>query len=867
MHKMLPVLFISSCTLCAGQSNLTPPDNSTQLAPTIPPATTAPSADKLKVPNLTEPRAESNEVAAPRPSSRIIGPITTKTDFELFAEDAAGRSLPVYGRSLFDEVPSTFAPLDHIPVPANYVIGPGDELLIQVWGRIDLKSRTTVDRDGQISLPKVGTLSVAGLRYEQLEGYLRSSIANLYKDFELNVTLGRLRSIQVYVFGSARQPGAYTVSSLSTLVNGLFDSGGPSATGTMRHIQLLRNDHLVADFDVYDLLRKGDKSHDVQLLPGDVIYIPPAGPQIAMIGSVNEPGIYELKFNDETIASALKDAGGLTSLAEADRILLERIENRRRRWVDEFALDVSGLQRVLKDGDILRIFPISPRFENAVTLRGNVAQPGRYAWHEGMRISDLIPSRNSLITRDYWNLQNHLFQPEAPHPFANPRTDRIINPCVDPSTSPRLDQSVNSRMDQSASPRADQLVKPRSDQFGNPCTDQFGNPLSGQIGNERTDQLGNQRTDQTDQLGNQRADQAVQFGKQRPDHFDNQRADQFNNQRTDRFGISGTSTIATIAANSAEINWEYAVIERLDEQDLSTRLIPFRLASVVDNPASSDNQVLKAGDVITIFSRADLDLPMEKHASFIRIGGEVNAPGVYRIDAGDTLRKAVERAGGLTPHSYLYASTFTRVSTRHAQEEQLKQSTEQMQKELVSRYATATPANGQTAADQQVQLGLQQSALAQLSAIKPTGRVVLAMKPSAATIRDIPDFPLEDGDTFYIPPRLSTVQVAGAVYNTNSFRYQSGKTLVAYLNDAGGPTREADRKRIFVIRADGTVISRQSKSTHMHNDFEKLRLLPGDAIVVPERIRTSGAMKEVMNFAQLISSSALTAALIGTAVP
>jgi len=175
------------------------------------------------------------------PSYKAAAPITTRTEFEIFAEDEAGHSLPVFGRKLFDEAPTTFAPLDRIPVPANYVLGPGDELLIHVWGKIDLDTRATVDRNGQIFVPTIGALTVAGLPYEQLQSFLRSAFAKLYKDFDLNVTLGQLRSIQVFVLGSARQPGVYTISSLSTLVNALFASGGPSATGTMRHIQLRRD--------------------------------------------------------------------------------------------------------------------------------------------------------------------------------------------------------------------------------------------------------------------------------------------------------------------------------------------------------------------------------------------------------------------------------------------------------------------------------------------------------------------------------------------------------------------------------------------------------------------------------------------------
>ena len=278
------------------------------------------------------------------PQYRIVGPLTTKSDFERFAEDGTGHRLAVYGRRLFDEVPTTFAPVERVPVPADYVLGPGDELLIRAWGKIDLDSRVTVDRNGQVYLPRIGTLNVAGLRYDQLEGYLHAAISALFKDFELNVALGQLRSIQIFVLGSARQPGAYTVGSLSTLVNALFASGGPSATGSMRHIQLRRGNQVLAEFDMYDLVQKGDKSHDVPLLPGDVIYIPPIGAQIAISGHVNQPGIYELK-GETTVAAALEGAGGLTSLAGAERVLLERIENHSTRRVEEFPLDASGLAK------------------------------------------------------------------------------------------------------------------------------------------------------------------------------------------------------------------------------------------------------------------------------------------------------------------------------------------------------------------------------------------------------------------------------------------------------------------------------------------------------------------------------------------
>jgi protein involved in polysaccharide export with SLBB domain len=588
----------------------------------------------------------------------------------------------------------------------------------------------------------------------------------------------------------------------------------------MRHIQLRRGGQTLTEFDLYDLIQKGDKSHDVRLLPGDVIYYSPIGAQIAISGDINEPGIYELK-GDTTVGAALLGAGGVTSLADAERVLLERIENHSSREIEEFALDSSGQGRLLRDGDLLRVFPLSPKFKNAVTLRGNVAQPGLYPWKEGMRISDLIPSRSFLVTRDYWNLENHLIPRISAHPFGNPQADQLRN--------------------QQKSP------------YGDLSTDQYGNPQSDQYGNAQSDQYGNA---QSDQYSNARAGQSGIMRTNQPDY---QSYDPTENLRT--------PIIDTVGKTSAEINWEYALIERLDERDLSTRLIPFNLAGALGNVTSPDNQYLKAGDVVTIFSRADLELPMDKHALFIRVSGEVNAPGVFRVNSGGTLRDVVEQAGGLTPHSYLYASIFTRVSARQAQEKQIEQSTEQMQRELTSKFANAVPQAGQTGADQKAQLAMQQSALAKLTSIKPTGRVVLDMKPRFATIADIPDFTLEDGDTFYIPPQLSTVQVAGAVYNANAFRYQPGKRLKAYLNDAGGATREADQKRIYLIRADGTVVSRQSRNTHSHGSYENLTLLPGDAIVVPEKLRVSNGLQNFANYAQIISGFAMTGAVLATVLP
>ncbi len=545
----------------------------------------------------------------------------------------------------------------------------------------------------------------------------------------------------------------------------------------------------MSDFDIYDLLQKGDKSHDVQLLPGDVIFIPTVGPQVAISGSVNVPGIYELR-GETSVGAAIESAGGLTGLAATERVMLERIDNHSVREVEEFSLDAVGLARLLHDGDLLRIYPISPKFENAVTLQGSVGQPGRYAWKQGMRVSDLIPSRESLVTREYWNRANYIAPTDPKHQFG-------LSP---------------------------------ADQSSDPAADPYGEAGASQPGDMHKDQFGIFST--------------ARDAKLDPDRPDNAAADVADD----------------VGKNSAEINWEYAVIERLDDRDLSTQLIPFRIGSAIDNPASSDNLALKAGDIITIFSRSSLELPIDKHASFVRLSGEVGAPGIYRIKPGETLRDVVEQAGGLTPHSYLYASQLTRVSTREAQEAQLKKYIEQMRKELFAQNMSAS--SGAAGSEQTMQLALQQSLVADLSSVKPTGRIVLKMRPASETVEDIPYFTLEDGDAFYVPPTENTVEVSGAVYNESAYRYERGKRARAYLNDAGGPTRNADTKRAFVIHADGSVLSRQSENAYTHGSFDKLVLRPGDALVVPPKLKSSFNMQSLSNWAQLASSAAVTAATV-----
>jgi protein involved in polysaccharide export with SLBB domain len=334
------------------------------------------------------------------------------TEFQKFAATTTGQILPIYGANLFRTVPSTFAPLDLTPVPPDYVLGPGDELRIRVWGQVNFQSNVRVDRAGEIYMPvpQVGPVHVAGLPYSELDGRLRQAVGRVYKNFDLAVDVGRIRAIQVYVAGAARRAGVYTVSSLSTLIDALFASGGPSVQGSLRHIQVRRGAETVTDFDLYSFLIRGDKSKDIKLLGGDVIYIPPVGPQAAVVGSVRNPAIYELK-EDESLADLIADAGGASATASQARVSIERIEEHNERRAMEVAYDTTGLATKVRQGDLIRVFSIVPKYSQTVTLRGNTANPGRFAWHPGMRVSELIPDKDSLITRNYWWRRSQLGLP------------------------------------------------------------------------------------------------------------------------------------------------------------------------------------------------------------------------------------------------------------------------------------------------------------------------------------------------------------------------------------------------------------------------------------------------------------------------
>jgi polysaccharide biosynthesis/export protein len=665
------------------------------------------------------------------------------TDFQQLIASSVGDVLPIYGANLFRNVPTTFAPVDHISIPADYVIGPGDQILVRGWGQLSLNVRAKVDRSGSIFIPEVGNFYVAGLKYDQLQPFLKAQVGRVFQNFELSVSLGELRSIDVFVMGQARRPGRYTISSLSTITNAIFVSGGPSPAGSMRRIQLKRGSQVVVEFDLYDLLLKGDKSKDALLSPGDVIFIPPVGPQIAVSGRVHVPAIFELKTETD-LAEALRLAGGLSETALGDKVWIERIDQRHSRRIEEVSLDYNGMSHLMKHGDLVTVDSVSPKFENSVTLRGNVARPGRYVWHQDMRVSDLIPDRDFLLTRDYWKQQNQV------------------------------------------------VYKAKVE------------------------------------------------------------------------GTRGETLQTDVKQNAPEINWDYAVVQRTDPVTLSTKLLPFNLAQALLHHDNDNDLLLKAGDIITIFSQADLEVPKAERTKFIRLEGEFKAAGLYLVEPGQRLHDLIEKAGGFAPDAYLYAGVFTRESVRVVQQERLEMMVASMQRDIFRQSAamSLTAKTPDEALAAKNALETQRAALDQLRLLKPDGRIVLDLPPAVHSADEIPNLALEDGDRFFVPSRPAVVSVIGDVYNQGAFLQRNGKTVSAYLQNAGGPTVNADKSREFIYRANGTVISKTTTSHLWTGGFDTLRLQAGDTVVVPEQTNKGAFLRSFKDWSQILANFGLAAAAI-----
>jgi protein involved in polysaccharide export with SLBB domain len=755
-----------------------------------------------------------------------------ETEFQQMVADSAGRPLPLFGQSLFIRPPSTFAPMDLLPVSNDYLIGPGDELQIKIWGQVEADLRAIVDRSGQIYIPQVGQVSVAGIHYGDLEPHLKREISKIFRNFNITANVGRLRSIQIMVVGNARYPGTYTIGSLSTLINAIFASGGPAPQGSLRHIQVRRDGAAVTDFDFYDLLIHGDKSKDVRLQPGDVLYIPHVGPLVAVSGSVNTPAIYEVKENS-TLNDLIEAAGGLSTVADTSKIAIDRFVDHQARKTLEFPYDEQSRSLALKDGDIVRVFSIVSRFEDTVTLRGNVANPGRYPWKPGMRVRDLIPDAQALLTRGYWRSRAAIVNGRATEYTVSPQRTGAVpgqqwteanspNGSLVPAV-PNLPPDYNSQTDLPAVLGSSNIADSLSGQ------NQFDRSDSAELSRANDSSLGARPSAQT------------------PGTYTN------------------PNIVSDVAADvrryAPEINWDYAIIQRVNPQDLTSKLLWMSPRKAILEHDDESNLELQPGDIVTIFSQRDISVPQVDRSQYVIVEGEVMRPGVYKLETNETLRSVLERAGGLTPNAYIYGSQLTRESARVDQQKSLDELANTMAVQI--RQSAIAAAASSSSGDLSQMLAAQEAIIAQLRNTRASGRVALSVRPKDKNLSDFPNMVLEDSDRLEIPHTPSTISVVGDVYNPGSFLFESRNTTGAYLEIAGKGKPQSDLHHAFVLRANGVVVAANNvNGVFTGAKFDRIRLYPGDQIVVPYKLTTGAFVRGLRDWTQISSQLALTGAAL-----
>ncbi len=655
-------------------------------------------------------------------------------EFTDFVRQSVGSPLPVFGADLFAESARTAA-VDPMTVPSDYRVGAGDELVIRAWGQIDIDVQAQIDRSGHIFIPKIGQIMVSGMRLSEVTNVVRTSIQKIFKNFELTVTLGSLRQIQYYVMGFVKQPGVYATASTSSALHGLMTSGGVLPYADLRRIELRRSGTVVATIDAYRFLLDGDKSNDPQLLPGDVLYVPAGKAFAAIAGSVRRPAVYHLT-DTTTVGDLLRASGGLGFSDSQPAVRIERLQAGRR-VMEQGTYDAAFAKRLVRDGELYMFLPVSPRIDNAVTLRGHVATPMRQAWRPGMRISDLLGSLDNLVRLATWAQRNE----------------------------------------------RDTLVK-----------------------------------------------------------------------------LGDASRDNDLKRDFPEVEWDYAAIERVDPVSLASSVKTFSLIKALSKEPAEDIE-LQPGDAVVIYARTDFRQPQSKKLRLVKIEGEVNAPGIYPVEPGETLSVALFRAGGLTRQAYVFGTVFTRASARRSEEERLRQAADRVEQDYL-RYLAGRARNSVSQEEATVgasELDAVRTLVSRLRTTPALGRIPLSMgvsKEAQGADAGYPVISLEDEDIVYIPHRPATITLVGAVFQEGSLLWSPGWNTSSYIDGAGGFRPHANKSDVVLIRADGTV-SRvggwMTASSVVH---------PGDTIVVPEDVSSPGLTRLFRDWSQIFYQLGLgTAAL------
>ena len=674
-------------------------------------------------------------------------------------EPQGARALKPFGYDLFRDGSTAFVPGSDIPVPANYRVGAGDVVDVQLYGQQTRTYTLPVGRDGNVSFPELGPVAVAGLGFSAAQSLLEKRVRQQMIGTQARVTLSTLRSQRVLVLGDAEKPGSYVVSSLASVTNALFASGGVKAIGSLRRIEVKRGGHLVRRLDLYDVLLAGDTSNDVTLQTGDVVFVPPVGATVGIDGEIRRPAIYELA-REKTLAAVVALAGGLTPEADASVVTIERIGSNG----DHNAVTVNlstpvGQSFIVQSGDTIRIGAVRPVVDNGIVVEGYTYRPGLYAWRRGLRLSDVLRSIDDLKPRA--DPHYILIRREAPD------TRRISAVSADLGAALA---TPGSAADVPLFPRdrvsVFDLASPR---------DRIVEPLLAEV---------QRQSDPQDPAGVVYVDGFVNA----PGAYPLERGMRISDLLRAGGGLQDLAY-----ANGAELT-RHSVG---DGEARHTEILQIDLARLRAGDAASDIEI-RPYDALHIKAT-----PEWGRTEFVELRGELKFPGRYQIRRGDTLGALITRAGGLTPLAFPRGAVFTREDLKHRERDELDRLETRLQSELaaLSLQAAQTDPNASQA------MAAGQGLLSQLRNTKPVGRLVIDV---AAVLRSRGagdgDVTLRDGDLLVVPRATEEVMVLGEVQNATSHLYRPGMTRDGLIALSGGFTPRADRKRAYVVRADGSVV-------------------------------------------------------------
>ena len=711
----------------------------------------------------------------------------------LRVQPTGAEGLKPFGYDLFEGSPSTFAPVTDIQVPVDYIVGPGDTLEIQLFGSEASRYELTVQRDGRINFPKLGPMMVGGLTFDATRALIEQRVAKQLIGTQVGVTMGDLRSIRVFVLGEAEKPGSYTVSGLSTMTNALFVSGGVKKIGSLRNIQLKRNGRLVTTLDLYDLLLHGDTSGDKQLMPGDVIFIPPIGNTVSVYGAVQRPAIYELK-TEKTAGQAIDIAGGLLPDADAKLGQLERILPSQLHQMRNVDLTLAESRATpLANGDKLDIPRIRPTLENSVELTGYVYRPGQFEYRAGMRLTDVLGGFNELRPNadSHYIMIRRIVPPEDRVEVISADLRRALaarGSAADPELRPR-DKLYVFNLSASRERILEPIIRDLELQ-ANPDVPEQLVTIDGRV------------------------KAPGKYPLEPKMHV------------SDLIRAGGSLEDAAYRG-SAELT-RYAVV---DGDARKTELISVDLAAIWHGDAAAD-LLLQPYDVLVI-----KPIPMWMQPGTILVKGEVRFPGVYPIHEGETLHSVLVRAGGFTPDAFPYGAVYLRDELKKREKDQLELLANRLQSDLaaLSLEAVAGAAfsgSGGGGASASTGLAIGQQLLNQLRSAKPVGRLVIDVEGVYKGRASGPDdVVVKDGDKLVVPKITQEVTILGEVQSPTSHVFQAGLTRDDYIAKSGGATQKADRKRIYIVRANGDVVSGARSGWFRRSQSVEIR--PGDTIVVP----------------------------------